>query len=196
MHTALSPASLPAMRRALDLAVLSPIQRALLATDGTLTDMIEALFLEPIALVKRAERNAEGIAVHPALGVSESEPRLLRQVLLRGARSGTNYVYAESVIATDRLPSAVRAALASDVPLGRLFVAFRLETFKELIDVGEYEQEAAFEFGWPCRRCFGRTYRVTSGGQPVMLISEYFPATLLRQAIDHADRRTHRSCVR
>ena len=47
---------------------------------------------------------------------------------LRGSRSGTNHVYAESLIAADRLGPAFRRGLVeSDVPLGRLWIEQKLE---------------------------------------------------------------------
>ena len=90
---------------------------------------------------------------------------MCRAILLRGALSGRDYVHAESRVATDRLPEAFRRGLIeSGEPMGRLWVSHRLETFKELLNMrldGDMLR---------------RRYRVLSGGRPVMVIAESFPA--------------------
>lgn len=160
------------------LARLSLLQRLLLVCDGTLTDMVEAAFLEPVKLVKVAVATASASDPVAELELHAGEMLMRRRILLQGAQSGINYVYAESLIAVSALPPALgEALLQSDAPLGRLWVQHQLETRKEILRIwrvngGESEEwfgEAA------AGGQLARRYRVISGGRPVMLISEYFP---------------------
>jgi chorismate-pyruvate lyase len=165
------------------LGTLSLLQRMLLVCDGTLTDMVEAAFLEPIRLVKI------GVETEPApksveeLDLQAGALVMRRRILLQGATTGANYVYAESLIAVDALPAQMRDALLNtDAPLGRLWVQHKLETRKEILAIWRIPgdgagQAAASWFGDSASQQgqLARRYRVFSGRRPIMLISEYFP---------------------
>jgi chorismate-pyruvate lyase len=158
---------------------LSPLQRILLITDGTLTEILEAHFLEPIELVKRSQRTFPASAAMRPFFAEPGDVILERKINLRGARSRRTYIYAESLLRIDRLSSEFRGALMdSEIPLGRLWHKFRLETYKELIGV---DRRPAGELG-ACLDCpvssdvLARTYDVVSSGKPLMRISEYFCA--------------------
>nr|MDP9127381.1 chorismate pyruvate-lyase family protein [Pseudomonadota bacterium] len=115
-------------------AGLTPLQRVLLTTDGTLTDILEAFLLEPIGLIKLEQTMALAAQHDDELAPETGENFLERKILLRGSKSARNFVYAESTIAIGRLAAALgQALLHSDTPLGRLWLEHRLETFKELI---------------------------------------------------------------
>jgi chorismate-pyruvate lyase len=163
----------------IDLRALSPLQRILLVTDGTLTEILEAYFLEPITLVKLAQQMAPAIRAQAALGLAAGEPCLERKIFLQGAETGRIYVYAESLIAIERLGAKLREDLmATGAPLGRLWLEHRLETFKELIDMrcrpaGDLAQHFGVK---PDAPLLARSYRVSAGGRPVILISEFFGA--------------------
>jgi chorismate-pyruvate lyase len=179
-HSAPTPApGFLATLRDLDLHALGLLPRILLISDGTLTDIVEAAFAEPIRLVKLALETAPALAPVDDLGVQAGQPLMRREILLQGACSGRNYVYAESYIALDALPVRLREDLiTTDRPLGRLWVEHKLETRKEILRVWRVP------IGGPCVHfapaapggLLARTYRVISGGRPIMLISEYFPA--------------------
>ena len=51
----------------IDAGRLAPLQRVLLITDGTLTEILEAYLLEPIELVKISERVVTGKDVNAPL---------------------------------------------------------------------------------------------------------------------------------
>jgi oligopeptidase B len=161
-----------------DIDSLSLLQRVLLISDGTLTDAIEAAYLEPIHLVKLGIQSAPAVAGVEALDLKAGEWMMQRDILLRGATSGNNYVYARTLIALDKLDAGLRRdLLESDNPIGRLWVQYKLETRKEILKIwrlparrlGRYFGHAA------SAGLLARTYRVISGGVPVMVISEYFP---------------------
>src|SRR5258708_2170748 len=117
-----------------DASSLDLLQRVLLVSDGTLTDTLEAAFLEPIWLRKIAIQVAPARGALPELDVVAGEPLMERKILLCGETSGKAYVYAESVLVLDRLPPRFREELVeSDMPIGRLWSEHKLETWKELL---------------------------------------------------------------
>jgi chorismate-pyruvate lyase len=161
-----------------DVNSLAPIQRVLLVTDGTLTEILEANFLERIRLVKVSQRVISATIAHAPLDPNPGEVLIERQILLRGEGSHRNYAYAESLIAIDRLgPSFRQELLDSDTPLGRLWLEHRLETFKELQEVRCQRANGLCHYfeSSAASLLLVRTYRVFSGSRPVMIITEHFP---------------------
>jgi chorismate-pyruvate lyase len=154
------------------------LQRVLLATDGTLTDVLEAAHLEPVGIRKLASVIEPAPARHEALDLPAGDRIMHRRVRLIGERTGRTYAYAESDLAIDRLPSAFRdALLTSDTPMGRLWLEHRLETLKEMLSAARLPMGAlAVHFsGDPGGDLLSRSYRLVHGGQPLMVITEYFP---------------------
>jgi len=163
----------------LDLQALPLLQRILLVSDGTLTDTIEAAFLEQIGVRKTAVDVSAVTSRIDALDLDVGHAAMRRSIVLFGKSTGRSYLYAESLIAVDRLPPRFREELLeSDKPLGRLWVDHKLETYKELLvvtrrAVGDLARH--FEAYKPNREFLVRTYRVISGARPLMLITEYVP---------------------
>ncbi len=88
-------------------------------------------------------------------------------------------LYAEVVVALDRVdPALLEGLTGTDKPVGILLRENRTETFREILLV---DREPA----GPCGAHFGigpdaellfRTYRILARRQPIMLITEKFPA--------------------
>lgn len=111
------------------------------------------------------------------LDLGSEEPLLERKVLLRGRRSGTNFLYAEALIALHRLPVEVRdGLLLSDTPIGTLFADHRVETWKEMARSGcEPAGDCAAHLGVAgTGTVWARSYRVFSAQRPVMAVTEKF----------------------
>jgi chorismate-pyruvate lyase len=154
------------------------LQRLLLAADGTLTEMLEALYQEElhVVLVKQHIAPVEQRQGFDLLYLSPVEPVLTRTVVIQGTDSGNAYVYAESCIALNRLDATVRRGLLeTDTGLGKLWKRNRVETFKEVLEAGL--EPARFlsryfdvhpEHPLLLRRC-----RVSSNRKPVALLTEY-----------------------
>jgi chorismate-pyruvate lyase len=173
----------------LDVHSLESFQRILLVTDGTLTEILEAMFFERIRLVKVSQTVIPATASHALLEPIPGEPLLKRRILLQGVRSCRNYVYAESLIAVDRLGQSFRDELLdSGIPLGRLWLDHRLETFKELQEVRCLRAEKLAHY-FECDEAesfLARIYRVFSRERPVMVITEQFPA-VYRKSVQKAN---------
>jgi chorismate-pyruvate lyase len=173
-----------------DVNSLAPFQRVLLVTDGTLTEILEAMVLERIRLVKVSQRVIPAAASHALLEPNPGESLIERKILLQGERSHRHYVYAESLIAVDRLSQSFRdELLGSGTPLGRLWLEHKLETFKELKEVRCQPANGLCHY-FDCADTtplLARTYRVLSASKPAMVITEYFPAAY-RFSVDSAGR--------
>lgn len=150
--------------------------RILIATDGTLTRILGVVADEEIT-VRIIEQH-----IHPRKGAEARQlpgSRILqRRILLEGRSSGRRFVAAESMIAVDLLPHAIAANLTgTECPLGEIMAAGYLETFKEPADVWIGESPdwlaiAGYQTSRP--RTAGRRYRIIMGGQPVIVVTEYF----------------------
>ena len=161
-----------------DASSLDLLQRILIVTDGTLTDTLEAAFLEPIGL-RKIELNIL-TAPEPVeeLDLPAGAQLLQRKILLYGENTRRTYVYAESQLALDRLPPRFREELMhSDTPMGRLWSEHKMETWKELLTVARHPMEKLAPYlGTVSAYCLMRRYRLISGGRPLMIIEEHFPA--------------------
>jgi chorismate-pyruvate lyase len=155
------------------------LQRVLLVTDGNLTAALEAAFLEAICVQKLGQR--EVILSEQVYFGRTGGTALSRTVLLTGRESGRVYAHAESLIALDELsPSFREALLLSDIPIGRLWVAHKMELYKEFLELRcSFANDLAEHFS--CSRgesVVRRRYRVYTAGRPVMMITEHLPLHL------------------
>jgi chorismate-pyruvate lyase len=154
------------------------VPRILLATEGTLTHILEAYGEEPVRLVKLLQALVTEGRARARLDLAGDERALHRAVLLRGARSGTPFVFADSVVLLDRLPATVAdGLLATDTPIGKLLFSCRAETYREIVAVGEdLDASVAAHFGRPASEpLVARTYQILYRGRTVARITEKFP---------------------
>ena len=155
------------------------LQRILLVTDGTLTDILQIAFLEPIGVLKLAVDVGKTCIPLEALELKPGDVRMKRDIVLYGQNTGNNYVYAESTVAIDRLPKGLREELVdSNKPIGRLWSEHGVETRKELLHVSKCsppELLAYFSSTATNGLLLRRSYRLVTSGRPVIIITEYFP---------------------
>lgn len=150
--------------------------RILMATNGTLTRILAVVADEEIDVqILEQQIHPQETAQSPQL----SGGRVLhRRVLLNGRSSGRRFVAAESLIAIDLLPRAITANLTgTECPIGEVMAGSRLETFKEPTEnwIGENPDWLAAAGYQPSHaRTVGRRYRIIAGGNPVIIVTEYF----------------------
>lgn len=157
----------------------SALRAALENANGTVTNFLEQLVGEGID----AQVHHQDMIVAPTsnnLEAAEGEPLLQRAATLRGRRSGSPYVYAESVIVTNRLPMTFCSRLESSIdPIGRILLEMGIAiTRKNLVEPGGFSaspSNRAMKVG-DC--LLARTYRIDSEHTPLMLITEWFLKTL------------------
>lgn len=164
----------------IDPRALSPFQRVLLATDGTLTDILEAYLAESMRVVKLHQETESTRADIAELDLPPGRTIIRRRILLRGKWSHKNYIYAESILAPERLNEHLRTGVMStQKPLGQLMIEAALETRREILhchlelaaDLGRYFDIAKGA------QLISRTYRIFTAGKAIMLITEKFPRT-------------------
>lgn len=156
---------------------LSPLERALLVIDGTVTRFLEAFFAEPIDIVNIGETREKLLKDHPWLELERGEDVASRRVLLRGRNTNRVFASAASLVVPDRLKEAVKKEVG-DVSqgLGRLLLEGRCEQYRELLWFGK---EPPSDLPGELRSLataysITRTYRIFANGKPTMMISEWF----------------------
>ena len=157
---------------------LGVVPRILLATDGTLTHILEAYAGEAVHLVKLSHRLVTDVEVRRSCGLDDGERALRRVILLRGSESHATFIHADSVVMLDRLPRGMdEELLTTERPIGKLLAEHRAETFRELLTAWEERNEriaAHFDIGL-LDPLLARTYRIFAGGRPIAWITETFP---------------------
>ena len=161
---------------------LTPFQRALLVTDGTVTHLIEAYTFSPVEVVLlRETEQALGIE-YAWLELPISGPVVTREVVLQTPATDTQlpkiHAYAISHIIYERLPSSVVEGLKSRTGgLGALLQRTIWETRRDLLWWGvEHTVGLPDAIGHLESKPFlSRTYRVVANKDPLMLITEKFP---------------------
>lgn len=154
---------------------VSVLQKALLVTDGTVTQLLEVFAGEKIRVKKLEQSLSRG---GPAwLAVNDDEPVIRRRILLYGDRR--TYLHAESWLVPARMPPEMQAAMEhTNSPIGQIWKAARLETFREML---EYRKESNPEVAGllgTTAQILVRSYLVIIGGRPMSLVVEHLPADL------------------
>lgn len=172
----------PATLRKINLARLTPFQRGLLVTDGTVTRLIEAYTFLTVEVVLLQQTKQILDTEHTWLKLPAGEEIISRQVILQThsqeASSPTIHTYADSLIVPQRLPQSLLNELESDKQgLGGLLRHSGLETRRELLWCG---METLNDLPPTIEDLEGetfisRTYRVFANQEPLMLINEKFP---------------------
>lgn len=163
----------------LDLAALSPFQRILLTTDGTVTEILEAQFWEPIDLIKLHQETRQTDRAIPFLDITQNTDVMIRKILLQGQNSKKNYIYAESILVPAHLDATLREGLqTTSKPLGRLMIEAKTETFREILTCKKETAHELAEYFHLSENAqlISRTYRIYANHYPVMLITEKFPS--------------------
>ena len=172
----------PTTLKEINLARLTPFQRGLLVTDGTVTRFVEAYTLAPVevALLQQAKQTLP--TEHTWLQLPAGAEVISRQVVLQThsqeESSPTIHTYADSLIVLQRLPTSILNGLKSDKQgLGGLLQCSGLETRRELLWCGievltDLPSAIAHLEG---EKFINRTYRVFANQKPLMLINEKFP---------------------
>lgn len=159
-----------------DIVDLDPLLRGLLFTDGTVTRALEAQTLLPVS-VEAVEQGRVAVAPPPILRhleAQESDECLRRRVVMRIPDTPL-CVWAESYVLPHRLPADFLETLGrSSHGIGGSLQQLKLESWRELLWYGLGEPPAwAGAAGRPTS-ALTRFYRVITGRQPALLISEAF----------------------
>lgn len=152
--------------------------RILIETDGTLTRMLRVVYDDEID-VKIIDQRIGLAAPSYVPEFDKSIGRVLdRQILLCGRNSGIPLIAAESLIAVDLLPASITKVLTeTNRPIGETIAASQLETRKEPVTVWIDDLPnwtGLKDYSTERPRVVKRRYGIASGGQVVIVITEYF----------------------
>ena len=174
----IAESDMPAELSKLNFRTLSPFQRALMVTDGTVTKFIEAYTLDPVEITRLGQKCYSLEENHPWLMAEKGMDVMFREVMIRGIYSHTLYVYGVSYIIPERLPGNMRERLeVQGESIGRILNDYEMETRREVLWFGrerltqlprQLSSIADGEF-------ISRTYRIIAEGKPIVLITERFP---------------------
>ena len=175
----------------LDIAAMPAILRTLLVTDGTVTKTLEAYFWEAISVTHLEQGEISATAPIEFLENAAGEAILDRRIRLVGKSSNSTYAYAHSFIRLDMLPTEFRSDLKSGlIGIGEILRETGLETYRELVDLGEYSNTGSENesnnggFGENAvynEHIIYRTYRIMINHNPVILVTEQFPITIYQK---------------
>jgi len=159
---------------------LSTVQKILLGTDGSVTQLLEAVTGKQIVITTRLQ---EVIPASPGvaekLEIEEGSPVNHRIVELKNSDSGEALVYAISYTPVIRLsPEFRNDLLMADIPIGKIISRHRIEARREILTM---DVEPALGETREIFRIFrnepllSREYQIIHGGQPLIVIREQFP---------------------
>jgi len=162
---------------------LSLFQKVLLATDGTVTQLLELYTGQPVKVHKLAQEliHSDHSDHSDILNTNADDKVLKRAILLRS--STQNLLYAESYFVIDRLPDTMhRQLLESDQPIGLLWRAERMETYREVISyTRQPDRNLSQHFSVADSEDFlSRSYLIFRQHKPLGMITEKFPASYFR----------------
>lgn len=169
-----------------DFATLSPMQRALMVIDGTVTKFLEAYTMEAIDVTTLGQSAQTLAGSQDWLEVDAGGDVLARHVTLTGADSHKLYAYAVSLTNGAAIPRDIRAAMEiQGGSVGRILLGSRVEQRREVLWYGREspdglpdEVRGVYDGG-----LLTRAYRIITGGRPVIMIIEKFP---LRECVGSA----------
>lgn len=157
----------------LDLGRLPPFLRTLLTTDGTVTKSLESFFWEPVKVENLGQRRIVLADDEDLIERKAGQQVLQRNIELRGANSHNIYAKASSLICIEMLePHIARGLEEGKMGIGELLRECGLETYREILDVGECNTDDV-DPKWS--RAIWRTYRIVMEHRPVIQVTETFP---------------------
>jgi chorismate-pyruvate lyase len=147
---------------------ISPVERLLLSTDGTVTHAVEAL-------------TKASINVHPVSRRQRGET-LLRDVYLEREDNGERMVYAHSEVALEHVEDGIAEELVNgERGIGSMLRNRGAETHRQINSMKmrtSSDPELPMFVGTGSHEYLERTYSVYSDGVELMIITEWFPRSM------------------
>ncbi len=172
----------PSTLKEINFARLTPFQRGLIVTDGTVTRFIEAYIFAPVEVVLLQQKKQTLFTENKWLQLSAGEEVISRQITLQTHQETESppiiHTYADSLIALKRLPKSILEGLESNkYGLGKLLQQSGLETRRELLWCGiETLKNLPLAIAHLENQTFiSRAYLILANQEPLMLINEKFP---------------------
>ena len=159
---------------------LSPVQKILLGTDGSVTQLLESVTGHPVMVRTREQEvvNADS-CVAERLNIAPGDAVNHRIVELCDATTGEVLIYAKSQTPVARLAPEFRDDLMkADIPIGRIIERHHIEARREILaaQVTPAKDDVRGIFS-VCKNepLLMRQYQIIHGGEPLIFIEEQFP---------------------
>ncbi|MDH7596775.1 MAG: beta-ribofuranosylaminobenzene 5'-phosphate synthase [Methanothrix sp.] len=164
---------------------LSPVQKMLLGTDGSVTSLLEVITGEPVGIETLEQRVVPATEdVARELNIEAGEDVNYRVVRLKNVRTGETLIHAVSYTPLKRLEPGFRNDLMrADIPIGQILHKHRIESRR---DITKTECEQADErmsqlFNiFPRELMLSRRYKIIRKGEPLIAIRETFPYNMFQ----------------
>jgi len=140
-------------------------------TDGSVTYLLEVMTKQQVDVVTRIQEVGEATEAEAILlGIKQGDPVNHREVVLEVV--GKPYVFARSLAPIDLIPQGIKAdLLRADIPIGRILRKYKLETRRDILNIGMKTGKGVFS-DVPV---LSREYFIIHGGRVLMWINEQFP---------------------
>jgi len=159
---------------------LSSVQKILLGTDGSVTQLLEAATGHSVTITTLVQEViGADAAVAERLNIREGDPVNYRIVELKDAEKNEVLIYAVSQTPLSRLPPEFKEDLMrADIPIGKIIKRHRIEARREIVSarVSPAPDEISRIFSL-CRNepLLSRQYQIIHKGEPLIFIEEQFP---------------------
>jgi len=159
---------------------LSPVQKMLLGTDGSVTSLLEILTGSPVEIETLAQEIIPADqAVAKELNLNRGEDVNYRVVKLKKAGTGETLIYAVSHTPLKRLEESFRDDLTrADIPIGVILKKHKMESRREINSAGflQADRKLSQIFNiFPKELMLRRNYKIIRHGEPLISIEETFP---------------------
>ncbi|MCC7565361.1 MAG: DUF98 domain-containing protein [Methanomicrobiaceae archaeon] len=166
---------------------LSPVQKVLLGTDGSVTNLLEMVTGNPVEITTLVQEVVQADAdVAESLDIEAGEPVNYRVVELKDGRTGDVLIYAVSHTPLKRLAPEFRQDLMrADIPIGRILRTHRIESRREILHARMLRADANMSRIFsiqPEEALLSRKYRIIHREEPLIAIEETFPRTAFADA--------------
>jgi beta-ribofuranosylaminobenzene 5'-phosphate synthase len=159
---------------------ISPVQKFLLGTDGSVTQLLESVTGKKVVirtLVQRVEPADRTTADN--LSIAEGDPVNYRIVEIRTGDTGDVLIYAISHTPLSRLSPEFRDDLMkADIPIGRIIQQHHIEARRQILNArvlpGTDETGKIFSIARH-EPVLSRQYQIIHAGKPLIFIEEQFP---------------------
>ncbi|MFA4825055.1 MAG: beta-ribofuranosylaminobenzene 5'-phosphate synthase [Methanoregula sp.] len=159
---------------------LSRVQKILLGTDGSVTQLLEAITGHAVTVKTLVQEIIPADAqIAGRVEVSEGEPVNHRVVELRDTVTNDLLIYAISETPVERLsPSFKKDLMMADIPIGKIIKQHHIEARREILSarVTAATPEAGSIFSLcPKEPVLSRQYQIIHQNRPLIFIEEQFP---------------------
>jgi beta-ribofuranosylaminobenzene 5'-phosphate synthase len=164
---------------------LSPVQKMLLGTDGSVTNLLEVITGSPIEIETLEQKILPANeTVAGELNINPGDDINHRIVKLKRADNGEALIYAVSYTPIERLEPDFREDLTkADIPIGIILKKYHIESRRDIVDACTKQADKMMSHVFnifPMELLLSRNYRIVRHGKPLIAIRETFPLNSFR----------------